>query len=134
MAELEIRPTAGQRVRSILVMVMAAILTGILVALLLGGGGSLLAPHTTLTTYMPDGTGLAGYSIVQLGGIPIGKVTRVSISGSLDPRRAVKVEMRVVTRFLEEYPDRFPDRHRQRYAGRLPLHRHRPRKEPYPAA
>jgi phospholipid/cholesterol/gamma-HCH transport system substrate-binding protein len=86
------------------VIVLAAILTATLGLLLAGGGGDLLAPRTTITTYMPDGTELASYSIVRVGGIPIGKVSNVRISGSFDPQRAVRVEMRVVTRFLKNIP------------------------------
>lgn len=104
MAELEIKPTAAQRTRSVVVMAVAAALAAIQALLLIGGGGDLLAPRTTITTYMPDGTELAGYSIVRLGGIPIGKVSDVSISGELDPRRAVRVQLRVVTRFLKNIP------------------------------
>ncbi len=104
MLELEIKPTRGQRLRSVTVIVLAAVLTITLSLLLLGGGGDLLARRTTITTYMPDGTGLGGYSVVRVGGIPIGKVTKVDISGLLDPQRSVRVELRVVSRFLKNIP------------------------------
>jgi phospholipid/cholesterol/gamma-HCH transport system substrate-binding protein len=103
-AELEIKPTSGQRYRSVAVIVVAIGLTGFLMLLFIGGGGDLLARRTTITTYMPDGTGLAGYSVVRLGGLPIGKVTSVAISGKLDPQRAIRVELRLVTRFLRNIP------------------------------
>jgi phospholipid/cholesterol/gamma-HCH transport system substrate-binding protein len=102
--ELEIKPTSGQRTRSLVVIALAAVLTATLAFLLVGGGGDLLARRTTITTYMPDGTGLGGYSVVRVGGIPIGKVSRVEISGLLDPQRSVRVELRVVTRFLKNIP------------------------------
>jgi len=86
------------------VIAIAAAIAATQALLLIGGGGELLARRTVITTYMPDGTELAGYSIVRLGGIPIGKVSDVSISGDLDPRRAVRVRMRVVTRFLRSIP------------------------------
>ena len=104
MTELEIRPTTGQRVRSLIVIAAAIGLTATLSLLLIGGGGDLLARRTTITTYMPDGTGLAGYSVVRLGGIPIGKVSSVQLSGLLDPQRAIRVELRVVTKFLKNIP------------------------------
>jgi phospholipid/cholesterol/gamma-HCH transport system substrate-binding protein len=104
LAELAIKPTTGQRLRSLVVIAAAIALTATLALLLIGGGGDLLARRTTITTYMPDGTGLAGYSVVRVNGIPIGKVTSFEISGLLDPQRAVKVEMRVVTRFLKNIP------------------------------
>jgi phospholipid/cholesterol/gamma-HCH transport system substrate-binding protein len=104
LAELAIKPTTGQRLRSLVVIAIAIALTTTLAFLLIGGGGDLLARRTTITTYMPDGTGLAGYSVVRVNGIPIGKVSSFGISGLLDPQRAVKVEMRVVTRFLKNIP------------------------------
>jgi phospholipid/cholesterol/gamma-HCH transport system substrate-binding protein len=103
-AELEIKSTTGQRVRSLIVIAVAAGLAATLSLLLIGGGGDLLARRTTITTYMPDGTDLAGYSVVRVGGIPIGKVSSVALSGLLDPQRAVRVELRVVTKFLKNIP------------------------------
>jgi phospholipid/cholesterol/gamma-HCH transport system substrate-binding protein len=104
-AELEIKPTAGQQLRVLAVLVSATLLTAFLMLLFVGGGGDLLARRTTITTYMPDATGVGGESIVRLGGIPIGKVSRFALSGRLDRQNAVSVEMRVVTRYLKNIPE-----------------------------
>lgn len=74
------------------------------VYLLAGGGADLFARRTTLTTYLPDGTGITTDSEVRLSGIRIGHVQKVELSGSLDPRRTVRVDMRVLVRYLKDIP------------------------------
>lgn len=105
MAELEIKPTAAMRLR--VAGVIAAGLAGIAILsfLLAGGGSELFTRKTTLTTYMPDATGLTTDSVVRLNGIQIGKVGKVEISESLDPQRAVRVSMRVLARYLKSVPN-----------------------------
>ena len=56
---------------------------------------------------MPDGTGLIANSEVRLGGIKIGNVTKVDISGLLDPQRAVRVDLKLTARFLKAITPRF---------------------------
>jgi phospholipid/cholesterol/gamma-HCH transport system substrate-binding protein len=104
MVELEIRPTAAMRFRIWLVILVAAGLTAQLIYLLLGGSGDIFVRRTILTSYMPDGTGLATGSEVRLNGIRIGEATRVDLSGSLDPQRVVRAQMRVRARFLRNIP------------------------------
>lgn len=76
----------------------------ILMYLLVGGGADLFARRTTLTTYMPDATGISKDSEVRLSGIRIGRVESIGLSGSLDPRRVVHAEMRVLARYLKGIP------------------------------
>lgn len=106
MAELEIKPTRGARMRVFAVAAIAAAILFDLIYLLAGGGG-LFAKRTTLTSYMPDASGLiAGTSgsEVRLSGIRIGYVRSVDVSPNLDPQRAVRVELRVLTRYLKNIP------------------------------
>jgi hypothetical protein len=104
MAELEIKPTVMARLRVSVVILLAAGLTATLVFLLSGGGRDSFSQKATVTTYMPDVTGLAINSEVRRNGIRIGHVTSLDISGSLDPQRAVRVDMKVLTRFLKTIP------------------------------
>lgn len=76
----------------------------VLVFLLTGGGREFFAHTSTLTTFMGDGTGLGTDSDVRLSGITIGRVKKVDMSGLLDPQRAVRVDMRVDTRYLRNIP------------------------------
>ncbi len=107
MADLEIKPTRAARLRVLAVAAAALAITADLVYLLAGGGPGLFARQTTLTSYMPDATGLipgSSGSEVRLSGITIGHVGVIQVSPSLDPQRAVRVELRVVTRYLKNIP------------------------------
>jgi phospholipid/cholesterol/gamma-HCH transport system substrate-binding protein len=104
MAELEIKPTAGAKLRISMVVVTAAIITGTLIFLLSGGGRDSFARKAVITTYMPDTTGLAKNSEVRLAGIKIGAVTNIEITRDLDPQRAVRVDVKLVARFLKSIP------------------------------
>lgn len=105
MAELEIKPTQRQRLRVFSILIVANALTLFLMYLLVGGGRDLLARRTHLTTYMPDAGGLTTDSEVRLSGIRIGTVHNIELSGSLDPQRAVRVDMHVLARYLRAIPD-----------------------------
>jgi phospholipid/cholesterol/gamma-HCH transport system substrate-binding protein len=104
MAELEIKPTVGSRIRVTAVIAAGVCISGVLVFLLSGGGADSFTRKATIATYMPDVTGLARNSEVRRNGIRIGKVTKIDISPSLDPQRAVRVDMKIVTRFLKTLP------------------------------
>jgi phospholipid/cholesterol/gamma-HCH transport system substrate-binding protein len=101
---LEIKPTPGMRLRIMALLSGATVLSLILMYLLVGGGQDFFAERTTLTTYMPDSAGITTNSEVRLSGIRIGKVQKVELSGLLDPRRSVRAEMRVLTRYLKGIP------------------------------
>ena len=104
MAELEIKPTGGMRVRVLAVVTAAAFGTGLLCVLLAGGGSELFVRRATLTTYLPDATGLETFSVVRRNGIEVGKVNRIEISGILDPQRAIRVRLRIRSRYLRDIP------------------------------
>jgi phospholipid/cholesterol/gamma-HCH transport system substrate-binding protein len=104
MADLEIKPTPRMRVRVFAVIAAAASISFVLMYLLVGGGADFFARRTTLTTYMPDAAGISEDAEVRLSGIRIGAVQKVELSGLLEPRRAVRAEMRVLTRYLKNIP------------------------------
>jgi phospholipid/cholesterol/gamma-HCH transport system substrate-binding protein len=56
-------------------------------------GGILLSPKTVIYLYRPDASGLSGESPVRVDGIDVGRVSRVELSGSKDPNRAVRVTL-----------------------------------------
>jgi phospholipid/cholesterol/gamma-HCH transport system substrate-binding protein len=104
-AQLEIKPTAGMAIRVMALIGSALLLALFLSFLLLGGGTDLFAQRATLTTYMPDATGLSTDSEVRLSGIRIGMVDKVEISGILDPQRAIRVKVHVWKRYLKNIPE-----------------------------
>jgi phospholipid/cholesterol/gamma-HCH transport system substrate-binding protein len=104
MVDLEIKPGAGANARVMAVIVIAVAISATFIWLLTGGGTKLFSPHTTLTTFVPDAAGLGRRSEVRLSGIPIGNVSSITVSGSLDPQRIVRVDMNVDSRFLKNIP------------------------------
>jgi phospholipid/cholesterol/gamma-HCH transport system substrate-binding protein len=102
MAELEIKPTAKMRLRIAGVIWIGIGLLALQMYLL--AGPDLLARRATLTTYLPDAAGVTTDSEVRLSGVRIGGVRKIELSGSLDPRRIVRVEMRVLARYLKSIP------------------------------
>jgi phospholipid/cholesterol/gamma-HCH transport system substrate-binding protein len=104
MAALEIKPTAKMRIRVLAIAVIGFGLAGLEMFLLAGGGADVFERRTTLTTYMPDAAGLDADSEVRLSGLTIGDVDKVELSGSMDPSRIVRVDMRVLVRYLKFIP------------------------------
>ncbi|MGD1073814.1 MAG: MlaD family protein [Bryobacteraceae bacterium] len=104
MAELEIIPTPQARIRVAGTVLTAVVISGVLVFLLTGGGRNLFEDKTTIVTYMADVTTLAVKDDVRLSGIPIGTVTKMEVTSSLDPQYAVRIEMRLNSRFLGQIP------------------------------
>ena len=79
--------------RSSAVILAALLILGTLAYLLTGG--ILFEPKAQIYLYLPDATGLASGSPVRVDGIQVGKVSRVELSGSMEPSRVVKVTMAV---------------------------------------
>jgi phospholipid/cholesterol/gamma-HCH transport system substrate-binding protein len=103
-AELEIKPTSAMILRVTGVILVSVITVAVLVWLLTGGGVGLFAPKVDLKTYMPDATGLSIGGPVRLSGIKVGTVKNVAVSGYLDIQRAVRVELRMESRYLSKIP------------------------------
>lgn len=67
-------------------------------------GGTLLQPKATVYMYVRDATGLVAGSPVRVDGIGVGKVSSVSLTGSPQPKRAVKVTITVERERLASIP------------------------------
>jgi len=104
MAELEIKPTPSMILRVASVMASAGVMVGVLVWLLTGGGVGLFAGKVDLKTYIPDATGLQVGAAIRLDGIQVGAVKKIAASGYLDNQRAVRVNLRVETKYLPKIP------------------------------
>src|SRR5437899_13098805 len=79
--------------RVLAVAVAASLILGTISYLLTGG--TPFEPKTTLYLYMDDATGLASGLPLRVDGISVGKVEKVELSGSNDPKRGVRVEVKV---------------------------------------
>jgi len=100
-------PSARQvrwaKFRVFTVSMSAVVILSILAYLLTGG--SLLTQRATMYLYIPDATGLGSGAPVRVDGIGVGKVRSVSLSGSNQPDRIVKVTMTVERDRLASIPD-----------------------------
>jgi phospholipid/cholesterol/gamma-HCH transport system substrate-binding protein len=100
-------PSARQirwaKFRVLTVSAAAVVILSILSYLLTGG--TLLTARATMYLYIPDATGLGPGAPVRVDGIGVGKVRSVTLSGSSDPNRVVKVTMTVERARLASIPD-----------------------------
>ncbi|MCU1234300.1 MAG: Mammalian cell entry related domain protein [Candidatus Solibacter sp.] len=78
----------------VLAVTVAALLILATISYLLTGG-TVFEPKVTLYLYLDDATGLAKGSPVRVDGISVGKVESVELSGSNDPKRVVRVVLKV---------------------------------------
>lgn len=104
MAELEISPSPRMFLRVTSLIAAGIVLCSTEMYLLAGGLSDVFSRRTTLTTYMADAAGVNTQSEVRLSGLHIGDVRSVELSGSPDPQRTVRVQMRVLTRYLKYIP------------------------------
>ena len=104
MAELEIKPSPKMMSKIGLLAASALTIVGVLIWLLTGGGIGLFADKIDVKTYMPDATGLGVGGPVRLNGIQVGAVKRIAISHYLDVQRAVRVDLRVESRYAPRIP------------------------------
>src|SRR5579864_7733131 len=71
---------------------------------LITGQTNIFESHAIVYTYMADAAALTIGAPVNLNGIPIGKVKRITLSGSKDPQRLVRIEMEVPEHELRNIP------------------------------
>src|SRR5229473_2370382 len=71
---------------------------------LITGHVNIFESKATLYTYLGDAAALTVGAPVNLNGIPIGKVKSITLSGSKDPQRLVRVEMEIPEHELRNIP------------------------------
>lgn len=87
-----------------IVALIALTLLGVLLFLITGPGG-LFRTYAKLYTYLSDSGGLVAGSKVSVNGIEAGNVLKVEFAPGTDPKRFVRVEMRVYEDFLPSIPE-----------------------------
>jgi phospholipid/cholesterol/gamma-HCH transport system substrate-binding protein len=99
-------PSARQinwaRVRVFMVAVAGLSILAVLIYLL--SGSALFEERSTLYAYGPDATGLSPGSSVRVNGIDVGKIQDVSLSGSNQPDRAVRLTLRIDQQYIADIP------------------------------
>ena len=86
--------------------ILAIVAMGILAVLvfLITGHTNIFESNAHLYTYMADAAALTTSAPVNLNGIPIGKVDSITLSGSKDPQKLVRIEMQVPEHELKNIP------------------------------
>jgi phospholipid/cholesterol/gamma-HCH transport system substrate-binding protein len=97
------RQVSWARIRIFMVAVAGLSILAVLVYLL--SGGALFEQKSALYAYGPDATGLGAGSLVRVNGIDVGKIADVSLSGSNEPNRIVKLTLRIQQQYLADIPE-----------------------------
>jgi phospholipid/cholesterol/gamma-HCH transport system substrate-binding protein len=96
------RQISWAKFRVLVVAVIAMAILSVLVYLLTGG--TLLEEKSALLLYVPDATGLGVGSLVRVNGVDVGKVKSISLSGSNQPNRVVRLELSVEREYMVAIP------------------------------
>jgi phospholipid/cholesterol/gamma-HCH transport system substrate-binding protein len=83
--------------------IAALIILGVLI-FLLTGSGSVFASKAHVYTYLDDSAALTEGSPVRLNGIVVGKVEHITLTGSTQPGRIVRMDMSILDKYLSEIP------------------------------
>jgi len=86
--------------------VLSAITLAILIFLvfLMTGANNPFSDKFALYGYFPDSVAMTDGSVVRLNGILVGKVKRIELTSSPDPKRAVRITMEIDQRYLANIP------------------------------
>jgi phospholipid/cholesterol/gamma-HCH transport system substrate-binding protein len=91
------------RLRAGILAIGAMVILAVLI-FLITGHTNLFQSQAAIYTYMADAAALAPGAPVNLDGIPVGKVARITLSGSKDPQRLVRIEMQIPEPDLKDIP------------------------------
>jgi phospholipid/cholesterol/gamma-HCH transport system substrate-binding protein len=95
---------SGTRLRVVLLAIASVSLALTLAWMLSGGGEELFNKKFSLHAFLSDGTGLDRGANVMLNGVPIGKVSKVSLTPTLDPTRVVRVDLKIQHQYMNKIP------------------------------
>jgi phospholipid/cholesterol/gamma-HCH transport system substrate-binding protein len=86
-----------------LLAIVAMVILGVLV-FLITGNTNIFESQALVYSYMADAAALTKGADVNLNGIPVGKVKSITLSGSKDPQRLIRLEMEVPEHTLKDIP------------------------------
>lgn len=86
-----------------LMAIVALAILGVLIFLLTGTSNP-LSRKVTLFTYLGDSAAITESSPVTLNGITIGKVSKITLSGSKDLDKAIRMDLRIEDKYLSSIP------------------------------
>src|SRR5215469_10449559 len=86
------------------IMAMVALALLAVLIFLLTGSADPFASRSTIYTFMEDSAALTQNSAVRLNGIVVGEVSKIALSGSDNPKRAVRMDLRIEDKYLSQIP------------------------------
>src|SRR5579872_2800729 len=86
------------------ILALAAMAILAILIFLITGHTNLFESESIIYTYMADAAALTTGAPVNLNGILVGKVKRITLSGSKDPQRLVRIEMEIPENQLKDIP------------------------------
>jgi phospholipid/cholesterol/gamma-HCH transport system substrate-binding protein len=86
------------------IMALVALIILAVLVFLLTGTTTLFQAKGQLVTYMDDSAAMTEGSPVRLNGILIGKVEKIALSGLNQPRRIVRIDMQVASKWFDAVP------------------------------
>ncbi len=85
-------------------MAMAGLIIIGMLIFLLTGSERPFASRRTIYTFMEDSAALVVNSTVRLNGITVGKVSKIALSGSDNPRRVIRMDLQIEDRYMAAIP------------------------------
>ena len=86
------------------VLAFTALLILAVLIFLLTGSGSVFQRNEVVHTFMANAAGITESTPVRLNGILVGAVQAVKLSGSKDPKRAVRFDLSIQEKYLKQIP------------------------------
>lgn len=87
------------------ILATAAMTIAAVLIFLLTGSGTLFEHQALVRTFMTDSAGMAENAPVRLNGILVGRIRRVILSGSTNPKRTVEVDLLLPEKYLAQIPE-----------------------------
>src|SRR5579863_7493652 len=86
------------------IMALAAMVILFILVFLITGETTFFQSKGQIVTYMDDSAAMTEGSPVRLNGILVGKVSKIALSGLNQPRRIVRIDMQVASKWFDSIP------------------------------
>ena len=83
---------------------MAALIILAMLIFLLTGSEHPFANRSAVYTFMEDSAALTENSAVRLNGIVVGKVSKIALSGSDNPKRVIRMDLQIEDKYFTDIP------------------------------
>lgn len=74
------------------------------VVFLITGNRSFFEGNSTVYAFLSDSAAVSDGAVVTLNGIPVGSVKKISLTGSADPQKQIRLDMQIRDRYMASIP------------------------------